>query len=211
MPGNRAEKADPFFEAAERQARLLGQLHKSPRVDLIGVVAPSGVGAGKLRGEKLWTITIGLEVWKPLGGTLRAKSLTIRTHGGNEELDSKRELIEPLTVVHLRALVAEESIFGSPQGLLVQFVGKFSSDAELNKIAEELKTPVTFVDSQFGIFTLDRCVNWFETETTWRGNPIVLTLNPEESSGVQSMLAVARTLWSSQSWRHHTNYVNRLV
>ena len=56
-------------------------------------------------------------------------------------------------------------------------LGEEISDAELNAFAEQLQKPVTYEDPQFGTFTLNRSVNWYEASVMWNGQSIQLTLS----------------------------------
>lgn len=48
----------------------------------------------------------------------------------------------------------EDNAFGSPQALLIEFVGQDNSDPELNSYAIELQETITFTDQQFGVSRL---------------------------------------------------------
>ena len=58
---------------------------------------------------------------------------------------------------------------------------------------------VSFEDSQFGIFHLDRLVNWFEGETNWGSQPVRLCLSVEDDLDFKGALKVAQTLWNTQA------------
>src|SRR5205823_2773489 len=100
-------------------------------------------------------------------------------------------------VVHLRARVAEDNVFRTPQALLVEIIGKHTSDGELNRCALELQEPVTFENIRFGKFTLDRRVNWFVAQAPWGRTNVRLSLSMDGCATPQEQLSVARSLWDS--------------
>jgi len=181
---------------------LLGQLERCAIVDILGVIGPSGIGVSGSRNQPheplRWTVLISFPAWKYQDGTVRHDELTIRKEVPNQEICPACQRLEPYDVVQVRARVAENSVFGSSQGLLVDLVGKHIADDELNRFAQKLQEPVTFEDREFGCFTLDRRVNWYEAETTWDKTSIRLTLSMDDCEDPNKPLRIARLLWDSQ-------------
>jgi len=130
---------------------------------------------------------------------LKTAELTVRKEVSQIELKELQSAIKPYLVVRVRARLAENSVFGSPQALLVNFVGKDTSDSELNAYAIKLQEPVTIKDPLFGLFKLDRRVNWYESNPDWCGRTIRLTVPALEA---EASLNVARQLWSDQNGWH---------
>jgi hypothetical protein len=194
-----ADRIDTFAEAESRQKRLLAQLAASPVSDVFGVVAPSGAGGGRSRGEDLWTLLFTLDAWRIKGTDLQTRPLTVRRKLTDEELHRLRDQIAPYTVIRIKARVVAESVLGSPQALLEAFVGVDTSDTALNDHTEQLQRAVTFEDPVFGTFTLDRRIDWFTAEVVWDGRPVSLNLSAREPAEVQRALKATRALWQSQS------------
>src|SRR5262245_12954746 len=120
---------------------LIKQLESSPEAEILGVVSPGGViGAGGSASDKssLWTVLITLLGWRQVGGSLRESELVIRKDVSDRQLKTLMAAMDQYDVVRVRARLAEESVFGSPQGLLIDFVGKDASDTELNAYAASL-------------------------------------------------------------------------
>jgi hypothetical protein len=182
-------------EIFARQQRLLDQLAVSPIVEVLGVVSPSGASGGRVGGESLWSVGFTFDAWRIVGGDLRAGPLSISRKVTDQELDKLQRKIGPYAVVRIKARVGE-SAFGGHQARLEEFVGVETSDAELNHQAVELQQPVTFEDPTFGIFTLDRRVDWFTGEVVWDGKRIPLNLSKSEEA--QEALKSARELWQNQ-------------
>jgi len=201
MPINSSTERDASDGNTSPEAQLLKQLSQRDEVDLLGVVDAGGISGSSSRGDELWTLMFCLAAWKYRGEPVRKRKLTVRTKVAKEEFGSTRELIGCYDVVHLRARVAEDNVFGTPQALLVEIIGKHTSDDELNKCALELQEPVTFEDSRFGTFTLDRRVNWFVAQTPWSRTNVRLSLSMDGCATPQELLSFARSLWDSQvSW-----------
>ena len=180
---------------------LIKQLEVAPEIEILGVVGAGGVsgsGSGPSGNDVQWTVLITLCGWKPLGSELRKSEMTVRKQVPESAVRDFMEAMDSYDVVRVRARWSEDNVFGSPQALLTEFVGKDDSDAELNSYAIELQEPVTFTDPQFGVFTLDRRVNWYEAKPDWCGGSIRLTIVAGVPEEMEKALAVARRLWAAQ-------------
>ncbi|MCI9027260.1 MAG: DUF2262 domain-containing protein, partial [Lawsonibacter sp.] len=82
-----------------------------------------------------------------------------------------------------------------PRDFIIKFKGRVSEDGQrlllldlpepafdpdLKAILEEQKKPVTFWEEGLGTFTLNRQVDWFETELDWLGGQISLVFDVGE-------------------------------
>lgn len=184
-----------------RIEELMEQLNQNAIVEVLGVVQPSGANGGCMGKEGKWILTFTFEVWKYANSEIQNRKLTIRKSVSNEELNLAMRQIRPFGVIRIRARVAEQNVLGKPQGLLVELIGKDTSDAELNQFALKLQEPVTFEDAMFGIFTLDRRVNWYEAKIPWGLTNIRLHLETNDPEELKRTLTYAHTLWDSrESW-----------
>ena len=68
-----ASPTNILAESKLRQQRLFEHLTGSPIVEVLGVVSPAGVSAGKFHGEELWTFRFTFEAWR-IFGALRKDS-----------------------------------------------------------------------------------------------------------------------------------------
>ena len=73
-----ADNADIFAEAERRHKRLFEQLAAASVSDLKAVVGPNGPGAGRSRGEDLWTMSFTVEAWRVDGGEIQQRGREIR-------------------------------------------------------------------------------------------------------------------------------------
>lgn len=191
-----ADNTDIFAEAERRQKRLFEQLMAAPISDMLAVVGANGPGAGRSRGEDTWTMSFTVEAWRVGAGEFQKRPLTVCRKVTDEEIKRYQDLIQPYEVIRLKARIVESNL-GAPQALLEAFVGRDFSDAELNRVAQELQKPVTFEDPLLGLFTLDRRVDWFVGTVIWAGQPI--SLNLSGSADAQGALKTAHALWQSQA------------
>jgi hypothetical protein len=192
-----AADTDIFAEADRRQRRSFEQLASAPISDVLAVVGANGPGAGRSRGEDLWTMSVTFEGWRVDGGQIQKRPLEVYRKVTDEELKTLQDLILPYEVIRVQARVVIDSTLGRPDALLEAFVGRESSDTELNHFAEQLQMPVTFEDPLLGTFTLNRRVNWFTGQVVWAGETI--SLNLSGSADAQKALETAHALWQNQA------------
>ena len=180
--------------------QLMDSLRNAPHRIIHGVVYPSGVGAGKSQGDILWHMTFSLAVWANPDGPVQRRKVLVRRDIDDGELASYRERLPNYGVVALEVGLVEDSLFGEPQAWLYAVLPESPTRDELFRIADDLRTPATTEDQQFGTFTLDRLVNWHKAQTFWGVNSVCLALNSDsgEETFPQDSLAHARTLWSEQ-------------
>jgi hypothetical protein len=184
------------------EENLIKQLEGSPESEIVGVVGAGGVsgaGAGPSGDNVHWTVLITFSGWKPAGGELRKSEITVRKVVSKAAIRTFVAAMDPYDVVRVRARWSEDNVFGSPQALLTELIGKDDSDSELNAYALELQEPVTFADPQFGVFTLDRRVSWYEASSDWGGISIRLTVHADAPAQMEKSLAVARKLWGAHA------------
>ena len=179
----------------------MDQLRVAPVSVIQGVMCPSGVGASRSQGDVLWNMSFSLAYWCVDGGEIKETELVVRKEISDDELGSYRSLLPNYGVVCIHAHLLETSDFdsaGRPQALLVEIASEPHPHPELVQLSNSLQEPCLTPDEQFGVFTLDRSVNWHEAETRWEGAPVRLTLDTEDPKGAfpHNSLSQARRLWS---------------
>lgn len=188
---------DIFAEPDRQHRRLFDQLAAASISEVLAVVGPNGPGAARSRGEDLWSMSFTVEAWRVDGGQIQTQPLTVLRKMTDGELKALQELIVPYEVIRVKARVVVDSAFGGPQALLEAYIGRESSDAELNQYAEQLQKPVTIDDPLLGTFTLDRQVDWFTGQVVWAGESISLHLSG--SADAPEALKTAHVLWHNQT------------
>lgn len=107
-------------------------------------------------------------------------------------------------IVRLRARVSEVNVFGSPQALMVDFVGR-TEDFGLREFQRQLRVPIVHDDPMLGKLTWSRRYNWFDGNAKWhRGRGWFATrvrvhLLTGTAENLPAALRVAHALWADQS------------
>ena len=185
------KKKEPEQTPDNKQFKELAAQYLPGELTLLAVTGANGFGGGKTAKEKLWRASIGLTAW------MEEDSPDI--HRGEFVLST----------------IADDRLLGvlqrrAPQDFIIKFKGRVSEDGkrlllldlpepgfdpDLKAILEEQKQPVTFWEEGLGTFTLNRQVDWFETELDWLGTEISLTIDMEEDR--EEALQNAKTLLAS--------------
>ena len=185
------KKKEPEQTPDNKQFKELAAQYLPGELTLLAVTGANGFSGGKTAKEKLWRASIGLTAW------MEEDSPDI--HRGEFVLST----------------IADDRLLGvlqrrAPQDFIIKFKGRVSEDGkrlllldlpepgfdpDLKAILEEQKKPVTFWEEGLGTFTLNRQVDWFETELDWLGTEISLTIDMEEDR--EEALQNAKTLLAS--------------
>ncbi len=191
---NISDPEDPF---ADRRRKREEMFAASPIVELTGIFLKGGGGHNKEDGQ--FSMSLDIPVWKVSNGELRTETLYVDFTSSRDQCDAFRKLLTPYTVYrfHARVLFASEE-FDYNDARLIELLGIETSDDELNQSLIELQKPVTYQDSELGIFTLDRDHDVFMAETLWGSQKIELTLVVGEVEEIQELLSTAHQLWKRQ-------------
>lgn len=189
-----------FADLRRREARLRRELSKAPLGELAGVVRPGGVGGSWGQGDKAWTLQIRLMAWRFEEGPVHETELVLRKRTSERTVRVMMDALSDFQVIRMRARVAPENLWGSPQALLIRLL-KHPKDLELAAVAAQLRKPVRAKHPPFGILTLDRASGTMEGKASWLGRRIGLTLVPSTGGGIEPTLEHARRLFRAQkSW-----------
>jgi hypothetical protein len=69
--------------------------------------------------------------WRIHGSALQTRPLNVRQKVTHDDINKFQKLIESYAVIHIRARVISDSVFGRPKALLDTFIGLDDSDSEL--------------------------------------------------------------------------------
>lgn len=76
------------------------------------------------------------------------------------------------------------------------------SDDELDAFASSMRAPKVFRSPLLGDLTLDRSIDRFEGSAEWNGEPIQVSVDPDETGSPETALKTADVLWSDQpGWK----------
>ncbi len=138
-----------------------------------------------------------------MGSPVQQAELRLFKPVSEAELKAFMAKIRPYDVVRLKVLLPAAIGSAFPEVLLTDFIGHDGSDPELCACVAKLQGPVTFTDSRFGTFTLDRRADWLEAETNWGPDNVRLTFPAGTVEEQERSLAIARALWDDHdAWRH---------
>ena len=186
-----------FDDIVDREQKLLDQLSSCPIVEIIGLVSISGVGAGKIGKEPLWSMTIKFDAWRIYNGKIE-KDLTVRRKVTDEELKIFQKAIKAESIIKIRGRVSKENIFDSAQAMIEEYIQSDIDDVEINKYLMEIRKPVIYRDDLLGTFTYDRQVKWYTNSILWVNKMINLNLSIEKMDELDEVLKVAHILYKDQ-------------
>lgn len=161
-------------------------------LSVLAVTGANGFGGGKTGGEELWTASIGLTAWMEEDSPeIHRGEFVLSAVGDDQLLGILRQRAPRDFILKFRARASEDGT-----RLLLLDLPEPGFDPDLKAILEEQKKPVTFWEEGLGTFTLNRQVNWFETEADWLGTEISLVFDREEDragcvANAKALLAAA--------------------
>ena len=179
--------SDPREEYKKRFPKLQVEYQPEERT-ILAVTGANGFGGGKTHGDELWTASIGLTAWMEEDSPdIHKGEFVLSTVGDEQLLEILRRRAPRDFILKFKGRVSEDG-----QRLLLLDLPEPAFDPDLKAILEEQKKPVTFWEEGLGTFTLNRQVDWFETEVDWLGGPISLVFDAGEDRA--EVLQRARTL-----------------
>ena len=182
----------PLPEKQEnRQFRELAAQFAPEELTILAVTGANGFGGGRAGKEKLWRASIGLTAWMEEDSPdIHRGEFVLSTIADDQLLEHLQRRVPRDFIIKFKGRVSEDG-----QRLLLLDLPEPAFDPDLKAILEEQKKPVTFWEEGLGTFTLNRQVDWFETEVDWLGTEISLTIDMEEER--EEALRNAKTLLAS--------------
>ncbi len=167
----------PLPEKQEnRQFRELAAQFAPEELTILAVTGANGFGGGRAGKEKLWRASIGLTAWMEEDSPdIHRGEFVLSTIADDQLLEHLQRRVPRDFIIKFKGRVSEDG-----KGLLLLDLPEPAFDPDLKAILEEQKKPVTFWEEGLGTFTLNRQVDWFETEVNWLGGQISLVFDAEE-------------------------------
>lgn len=190
---------DIFEEIEKKEKKLYEQLTTSPLVEVSGIVGLSGVGAAKTENEELWSLRFTFDAWRIGNDSMQTEPMRLQRKIADGELRQYQDEINSETIIKIQARVALENVPGTPQGLFEQVLEKEVDDEELQNYLQELQKPIVYTDDFFGTCTYDRKYGCYNIETKWNNESIHLSLDVEDPSDFQTVVATAHKLWKNET------------
>ena len=192
---------DAWRELQARNDRVFAKLREQPPVVIDLLVAASGCGLSRSRGEEDWSLSCSSPAWRPEGGELRQLTLHLRQRASREALRDWQSFLAADGLVRVRARLLEDNEMGIPQAWLEEGLGE-SSDPELAVFLAELQKPIVVDEPQLGRLTWDRGIHWFQGMVQWCGRDVRLNVSAETPDEAKPGFEVARRLLAdSEAWR----------
>ena len=181
----------PLPEKQEnRQFRELAAQFAPEELTILAVTGANGFGGGRAGKEKLWRASIGLTAWMEEDSPdIHRGEFVLSTIADDQLLEHLQRRVPRDFIIKFKGRVSEDG-----KGLLLLDLPEPAFDPDLKAILEEQKKPVTFWEEGLGTFTLNRQVDWFETEVDWLGGQISLVFDAGEDRA--EVLQRAKTLLS---------------
>ncbi len=186
--GEQPEEEQRVQNPENKQFKAFAVKFLPEELTILAVTGANGFGGGKTRGETLWTASIGLTAWMEEDSPdIHRGEFVLSTIGDEQLLEVLRRRTRPDFIIKFRGRVSEDG-----KRLLLLDLPEPGFDPDLKAILEEQKKPVTFWEEGLGTFTLNRQVDWFETEVDWLGGQISLVFDAGEDRA--EVLQRAKTL-----------------
>lgn len=171
------EREQPAQAPQKSQLKKFAAQFQPEELTILAVTGANGFGGGKAAGDELWTISIGLTAWMEEDSPdIQRGEFVLSTIGDEQLLEVLRQRTPRDFIIKFRGRVSEDG-----RRLLLLDLPEPGFDPDLKAILEEQKKPVSFWEEGLGTFTLNRQVNWFETELDWLGTEISLVFDQDES------------------------------
>ena len=193
--GEQPEEEQRVQNPENKQFKAFAAKFLPEELSILAVTGANGFGGGKTRGETLWTASIGLTAWMEEDSPdIHRGEFVLSTIADDQLLEHLQRRVPRDFIIKFKGRVSEDG-----QRLLLLDLPEPAFDPDLKAILEEQKKPVTFWEEGLGTFTLNRQVDWFETEVDWLGGQISLVFDAEEDRA--EVLQRAKTLLAgAASW-----------
>ena len=175
--GEQPEEEQRVQNTENKQFKAFAAQFKPEELPILAVTGANGFGGGKAGKEKLWTASIGLTAWMEEDSPdIHRGEFVLSTIADDQLLEHLQRRVPRDFIIKFKGRVSEDG-----KGLLLLDLPEPAFDPDLKAILEEQKKPVTFWEEGLGTFTLNRQVDWFETELDWLGAEISLVFDQDEN------------------------------
>lgn len=193
------KKTEPAAPAAAEQGgaefKAFAADFLPEELDILAVTGASGFNGGKAPGKAMWTAGIELTAWmEEDSAELHREQAQLVALADDRLMDYLRQRVPRDFILKCRVRPAPDN-----KRFLMLDLPQPAFDPELKSILEEQKKPVTFETEDFGTFTLNRAIGWFEANANWLGTEIALDFDRDEDR--DGCLSTARALFAQpEDW-----------
>lgn len=175
--GEQPEEEQRIQNPENKQFKAFAAQFAPEELTILAVTGANGFGGGRAGKEKLWRASIGLTAWMEEDSPdIHRGEFVLSTIADDQLLEHLQRRVPRDFIIKFKGRVSEDG-----KGLLLLDLPEPAFDPDLKAILEEQKKPVTFWEEGLGTFTLNRQVDWFETELDWLGAEISLVFDQDEN------------------------------
>lgn len=169
-------EAQPTQKEQHPEAAALAAQFDPEEFDILAVTGANGFGGDKEPGAEYWTATLPLTAWREGDGPIHQEDTCLVALADDTLLGYLRRLAPQDSMIQARVRQGLED-----DRFLLVGMPTLMMDPELKAILDEQKKEVTTWAEGLGTFTLNRSINWFQTDVEWLGHTIQLTFDPDEN------------------------------
>lgn len=193
--GEQPEEEQRIQNPENKQFKAFAAQFAPEELTILAVTGANGFGGGRAGKEKLWRASIGLTAWMEEDSPdIHRGEFVLSTIADDQLLEHLQRRVPRDFIIKFKGRVSEDG-----KGLLLLDLPEPAFDPDLKAILEEQKKPVTFWEEGLGTFTLNRQVDWFETEVNWLGGQISLVFDAEEDRA-EALRKAKALLADAASW-----------
>jgi len=171
-----------------------GSTYPEKTTTIYGVVGADGQGAFH-GNEKYHTHTFSLRAWKERTALEKQRLIVLRPIAPDKDFFAD---VPAYSILRLEVYLNED------RNRAVLKVGEIIADPpqDLVEAREVLMQPVFMETEEFGTFTLNKKISWFEGEVTWNQMPVRLIIDAEKEEDIGDEFETLRELLVSQKvWK----------
>lgn len=180
------------LEESARKLQLLAHLSECPEAEVVGVIGPGGICAGKSFSDRSWSILVILSPWRDESGVLHLEDIRIHKEIDQKESEAYRSAIPADSIARLRVRFNFDE--DPVNALLVEVLGPESGDEELEASLSDALKPVFVDDADLGRLVLNRLSDCFEGNLTWRASSIGISFYGEDADGQRTAREALRAI-----------------
>lgn len=187
-------------ETTQRADQLSAMFDALPAMTIYGVVDASGPGASQIPPATSWSWSLCLIAWRIPGQPIHDSHLEVSKLVSDEELNALQEAISAESLIAFEAKLCEHSPFGDARAQLLRVLDRPVDDA-LEAILRQSCDPIEMTDPVIGKLVFNRSAKCFETQSQWLGEPIDISVYPDDNGVATNALQTAQTLFSAmEAW-----------
>lgn len=172
----KTEPAAPAKETGSAEFKAFAAEFLPEELDILAVTGAGGFAGDKKPDQPLWNAGIGLTAWMEEDSPdIHREEARLVALADDKLMDYLRQRVPRDFIIKCKARPAPDG-----KRFLMLDLPQPAFDPNLKAILDEQKKPVTFEAEDFGVFTLNRSVNWFEANVDWLGTEIALNFDRDE-------------------------------